>query len=321
MRDFHVRREPRERYAVASPLIGSRGDLVVADLAGMRRLAARMNAERAVGAPAINAGEIAALGLLHEIGHVLIARYEQHRRPAAMTAALMELQAKLGPEAGRLLDRFGQEFPGRGPEPEPPAQRLEELLLTRISNENPALGPLHELVDDRALASETRYAEAIAGLEAIFAAGPPSDVEGISLIELMRAPARHSPTSLAGQLRYIREHWGPMLGAALEDLLRRLDLAIGILAEEERALHLRFGGGAGGAGGRTEAPSFASAADEPEAFSSDSAWMPRSSCSPRAPTSGSTSCPVRTGGTSRPSTPSLTRSSTPSPAGVSRDSG
>ena len=33
MRDFHVRREPRERYAVAGPLIGSRGDLVVADLA------------------------------------------------------------------------------------------------------------------------------------------------------------------------------------------------------------------------------------------------------------------------------------------------
>ncbi|MDO8483845.1 MAG: alpha-amylase family glycosyl hydrolase [Candidatus Limnocylindrales bacterium] len=275
MRDFHVRREPRERYAVASPLIGSRGDLVVADLAGIRRLAARMNIERAAGAPSVSAGEIAALGLLHEIGHVLIARYEQNRRPGAINGALTDLEARLGPEAARLLDRFGQEFPGRGPEPEPPAHRLEELLLTRISNENPALGPLQELVDDRALARGTRYAEAIAGLEAIFAEGPPFDVEGISLIELMRAPARHAPTSLAGQLRYIRERWGPILGAALEDLLRRLDLAIGIIAEEERALHLRFGGGTGGPGGHAETPSFAGAAEEPEAFSSDSAWMPR----------------------------------------------
>ena len=275
MPDFHVRREPRERYAVAGPLIGSRGDLVVADLAGIRRLAARMNIERAAGAPSVSGGEIAALGLLHEIGHVLIARYEQNRRSGAITAALADLEATLGPDADRLLDRFGQEFPGRGPEPEPPAHRLEELLLTHIANENPALGPLQELVDDRTLARETRYSEAIASLEAIFAAGPPSDIDGISLIELMRAPARHAPTSLAGQLRYIRDRWGPMLGAALEDLLRRLDLAIGIMAEEERALHLRFGGGTGGPGDRPEAPSFASAADEPEAFSSDSAWMPR----------------------------------------------
>jgi glycosidase len=273
MRDFHVRREPRERYAVAAPLIGSKGDLVVADLAGIRGLAARMNRRREPGATPVNAGELAALGLLHEIGHVLIGRYERNRRPGAIEAALGDLHTRLGPDATHLLERFGQEFPGRGPEPEPAAHRLEELLLTRISNENPALGPLHELVDDRPLARGTRYAEAIAGLEAAFEDGPPSDIEGYSLIELMRAPARHAPTSLAGQLRFIRERWGQMLGAELEDLLRRLDLAIGILAEEEHALHLRFGGGGGP--GSAEAPSFAGAAEEPEAFSSDSAWMPR----------------------------------------------
>jgi glycosidase len=275
MRDFHVRREPRERYEVAGSLVGSRGDLVVADLAGIRRLAARMNAERAAGAQSVSPGEIAALGVLHEIGHVLIARYERTRRPGAIGMALADLQGRLGPDAARLLDRFGEEFPGRGPEPEPPAHRLEELLLTRIANENPALGPLHELVDDRPLANGTRYVEAIAGLEAVFADGPPSEIDGLSLVELMRAPARHAPTSLAAQLRFIRERWAGFLGTELEDLLRRLDLAIGIMAEEERALHLRFGGGTGGPGTHGEAPSFAGAADEPEAFSTDSAWMPR----------------------------------------------
>jgi glycosidase len=273
-RDFHIRREPRLRYAVGGSLIGTRGDLVVADTSGIRRLAGRMNAERAGGAPSIQAGEIGALGLLHEIGHLLVARYEA-RQPGAMEVALAALDQKLGPESQRLLDRFGHEFPGRGPEPEAPAERLEELMLTRVSNENPALGPLRELIDDREVAKGTRYAEAIAGLEAVFADGPPGDDDGTSLIELIRTPARVAPTSLTAQLRYIREHWGPILGPGFDDLLRRLDLTIGVLAEEERALHLRFGGGPGGAGWSGEAPSFTGAAEEPEAFSSDSAWMPR----------------------------------------------
>ena len=275
-RAFHVRRQPRERYAVDRPLIGTRGDLVVTDTAGIRRLAARMNLVRLPGAPSVQAGEIGALGLLHEIGHLLIARYEADRRPRAMEAALADLETRLGPDAGRLLDRFGEEFPGQGPDPESPAQRLEELLLTRVSNENPAIGPLGELVDDRALVEGTRYRDAIARLEATFADGPPVETNGTSLVELLRLPARRAPTSLAGQLRFIRANWGHILGAGLDDLIRRLDLAIGILAEEERGLHLRFGGGVGGADhGQTETPSFGGAAEEPEAFSSDSAWMPR----------------------------------------------
>ncbi len=282
LRAFHIRREPRDRYAVEVPLIGTRGDLVVADTAGIRRLAARMNVLREPGSPSIQAGEIGALGLLHEIGHLLIARYEAERRPGAIRAALDDLEDRLGPDAGRLLDRFGEEFPGQGTEPETPAHRLEELLLTRVSNENPAVGPIRELIDDKSLVEGTRYRDAIARLETTFSDGPPIDGEGTSLLELMRMPARRAPTSLAGQLRFIRANWGDILGTALDDLIHRLDIAVGILAEEERALHLRFGGGAGGGGGGggpdgrpVETPSFGGAAEEAEAFSSDSAWMPR----------------------------------------------
>ena len=276
-RDFHVRRSARERYAIGGPLIGIRGDLVVSDVAEIRRLAARMNADRAPGAPGVGAGEIGALGILHEIGHLLIARYEATRRTGAMAAALGAVQARVGPrQADLLLDRFATEFPGLEPRPDPPVIRLEELLLTRIANENPALGPLRELVDDRILAEGTRYDDAIAGLEHAFAGDDDLVPGGGSLIELMRAPARAAPTSLVGQLRYIREHWAGILGGDLEALLRRIDIAIGILAEEERALHLRFGGGAdGGFGGDVHPPSLAGAAGELEAFSSDSAWMPR----------------------------------------------
>src|SRR3954452_6192651 len=274
-RDFHVRREPRDRYAVRRPLVGVRGDLVVSDTAGIRRLADRMNRARADGAPSVQAGEIAALGLLHEVGHLLIDHYETTVQPGAMAVALKKLEGSLGQDADRLLDRFADEFPGAGPAPEPTTERLEELLLTRIANENPAIGAIHELVDDRTLAERTRYAEAISDLEAIFAAGPSLEGDdGASLIELIRLPARQAPTSLAAQLRFVRARWGSILGSGLDDLLREFDLALGVLAEEERALHMRFGG-VGAGDRRPQPPSFKAAADEPDAFSSDSAWMPR----------------------------------------------
>jgi glycosidase len=274
-RDFHVRRTARERYAVDETLLGIRGDLAVADLAAIRLLAQRMNAARPPEAAGVSAGEIGALGLLHEIGHLVIARQDARGGPS-MAEAMRDVRRRLHDDADGLLDRYGAAFPGPAPDPEPPVVRLEELLLTRVSNENPAIGPLHELVDDRVLKDGTRYDEAIAGLEEAFAAGDPLDVgDGTkaSLVELLRAPARRAPTSLAGQLRYIRDQWGGLLGPELDALIGRLDIAIGILTEEEHALHQRFGLPADGR--EVQAPSFGGLADEPERFSIDSAWMPR----------------------------------------------
>ncbi len=201
MRDFHVRRTARERYAIDDTLIGIRGDLVVTDVFAIRRLAARMNADRPPGAPSVGAGEIGALGLLHEVGHLLIARYLEIQARTTMATVLQDVRGRVGDDADRVLDRYAAAFPGLGPEPEPLVERLEELLLTRVANENPALGPLRELVDDRILNEGTRYEDVIAGLEAAFAQGEHLDVAGLgptSLIELMRSPARHAPTSLVG---------------------------------------------------------------------------------------------------------------------------
>ncbi len=271
MREFHVQRAARERYGIDRSLIGSTGDLVTTDLMAVRRLANRMNELRDDGAPAVSAGEIGAMGLVHEIGHLVIAHHRQARRDA-IDLALGALEERLGRRDARiLLDRFAAEFPGRTARPEPRQARLEELVLIRVANENPAIGPLRELVDDRPLERLTRYRDAIATLEVAFADGPRIGPDGQSLLEFLRAPARHSPTSLTGQLRYIREHWAGILGDALAALIARMDLALGVIAEEERALHLRFGGGDPG---RAEAPKLGSP-DEPEAFSSDSAWMPR----------------------------------------------
>ena len=198
--DFHVRRDTAAAsdMPLRRPLIGLRGDLVVTDTAGIRRLAARMNAARPAGSPSVQAGEIGALGLLHEVGHLLIARYEADVRPGAMVAALADLEDRFGPDSAPPPRPVRRGVPGcrsgsgarhraaRGAHPHPGRER-----------ESRRSGQLHELVDDRTLVEETRYRDAIARLEMSFADGPPVGDTGLSLLDLIRQPARHAPTSLA----------------------------------------------------------------------------------------------------------------------------
>jgi glycosidase len=270
---FALSRTARSRFGVDGVPATERGHLKVLDRSGVRRLAGRMNETREPGSPPAQAGEIVAMGLLHEIFHLLVERYEEESATGSLEEATDALEARLRADARKVLRGFSTEFPTDG-KPEPPPQIVEELLLTRVANENPAAMPIRDLFDDRPLATATPYEKAIATLEASLADGPAFGPDGETLFELLRAPARHAPGSLSGQLRYIRERWRGLLGDALERLMGEIDLTLGVLAEEERALQLRdvrWGVGAGTA----HAPSFAGAEHEPERFSSDSAWMPR----------------------------------------------
>jgi glycosidase len=243
------------------------------NIAEARRVTLAVNATRRAGEPSAQAGELAALELLHEIEHLLVARAAELVPPTAMDLASDSVRRDVGTTVvAELLDALGDEFPDVAGDAAP--IRLEELLLIRLDNENPAARPLRELVDDSPLPAEPRTA-VLGALERYQAALPPIGADGETLVELLRAPARAHPTSLAGQLRYIREHWGSLLGSALDDMLDRLLLTLDVMAEEERGLHLRFGGGAGDGGGHGEVPDLSGLESEAERFSSDSAWMPR----------------------------------------------
>jgi len=272
MTSLRVERTARERFGLASPRPDPRGDLRVGDPATLRRLAARMNAARPTGGASVGAGELAALALLHEIAHLVVERFEELAGAETMADAADDVRTGLGRPGARLLSAYEAEFPTADGRPELDAERLTELVLTRLSNENPALGPLRPLVDDRTLAATRAYDPAIERLDRFFASLPPIGDDGETLLELLRAPARAHPTSLAGQLRYIRDRWRRLLGDRLDALTGDLDLALGILAEEERAMHLRFGGGPGD--GPVEPPSFEGLEAEPERFSPDREWMP-----------------------------------------------
>lgn len=243
-------------------------------IATARRIAARVNAARPPGAPSVQTGELAALGLLHEIFHLLVAKAAETDPTVAMPAATEVVGETLGTSGFRaLVGAAAGEFPDLAERATP--EQVEELLLLRVANENPALGALQELVDDTRVQPPERD-RAVATLEQLAASARPIGPNGETLVELLRAPARAHPTSLAGQLRWIREHWAALLGDALEALLGRMLMTLDVIAEEERGLHLRFGGGgAGDGGGRPDVSDFSTLGEEPERFSHDDAWMPR----------------------------------------------
>ncbi|MDX1580483.1 MAG: hypothetical protein R3360_02555, partial [Alphaproteobacteria bacterium] len=147
------------------------------------------------------------------------------------------------------------------------------------SNQNPALERFADLFDETPLAEHTKYRDAVKELREQLRGRPALGAEAgatgsaaDSLLELLEAPMRASPTSLDGQLRFVRERWGVLLGTRFQSLLDRIVRSLDVLEEERRSR------GFGGPG-----PSVVPGADalrgtgreEYEAFSSDEGWMPR----------------------------------------------
>src|SRR5215207_5633444 len=186
MRELRVGRTTRRRFELDRRHLGSDGELRVDEFATARRLAARLNGRIAGGAPAASAGEIVALGLLHEVGHALIDQFEANVRPAVFADATERLDGSLGRTAvDDVLGRVAREF---GPEPDR-AELLESLVLLDVAAANPASRPLQPLVDPSEVARAKAYARVLA--EAAIALGDDAEpsAEGESLIDILHAPA------------------------------------------------------------------------------------------------------------------------------------
>ncbi len=287
-REFHISRKARERYRFDESLFTLRGNVIFPDVRAVRRFAERMNEGRdLVHHPeqAVQPGQLYAMGLIDEILHYVIALYREEKGPSVMDQALRWLDHHLGrEEVERTLTRFSEEFPtvalyrgeidsetylrGRTEGIENRQILLEEMLMLWLANVNPAFSPFQELFDDTALEGGTVYLPLIEHLKAFFETQPRFGPEDQPLIEMLRSPAIAVPHSLFGQLEYIRERWGPLLGRYLTLLLRALDL----LREEEIAQMRRTA-----LWGRPSVPvyQFTGMEEEPERFSPDLEWMPR----------------------------------------------
>ncbi|HHN94144.1 MAG TPA: tetratricopeptide repeat protein, partial [Anaerolineae bacterium] len=281
-REFHISRAARDRYRFPLSIYSLSGNVIFADFHAARLFAQRMNEKRDPARfpeRAVRAGEVNALGLIDEILHLVVALYQEQRRPGALADGLAWLEARLGrARVDETLRRFAAEFPPlpvyrgalsldeyfAGATAGVPNRQilLEEMLLLDLANRNPAFAPFLELFDDSGLRRGTAYRQMMDGLHTFFDTQPPFGPEEQNLIDMLRSPAIAVPHSLFGQLEYIRERWGYLVGKYVYRLLRSLDL---IREEEKRA----FAGP-----GPSRVYDFAALEPDEERFSPDRDWMP-----------------------------------------------
>jgi glycosidase len=257
-----------------------------------RQLADRLNSCTSGESPPAKPGTLRLFALMNRIFRTLIDGYldQQHPLLEDQVLAAGNLNFTAGP-LSRVIRHFFELYPPftlAGKQAATAAnylagdnQRLSrrrrivrEALLLRLAMENPALAGFRTLFDDGQLADQAPYGEITSILDREFAKAPPCAPFHLPILELLRAPRKACPDSLAGQLEFIRANWAAILPP---ELLGEIMAAFDTVREEERergdgpgpALVLEFTAGAGKIG-----PSPGEEYPEPERFSPDREWMP-----------------------------------------------
>jgi len=286
--EFHISRAARERYQVDVSLFSISGNVIIADFQAAHKLAGKINAARFPEQTA-KASDIHGMGIIDEILHLVIRQYRLSVNPNILGEALQVLDESIGKKhIDGALTQFTRSFPPLAVYQEeitseeylqgrtdgfPNRQiALEEMLLLWLANINPAFAPYQELFDDHPLREYSRYPEIITTLGVFFDGQPSFGPNHQSLIQILRAPALAAPNTLSGQLHYIQEQWGMIIGSALQRLLKSLDF----IKEGDK--------GALPGPGPVHIPVYDSSEygqleddllPDGERFSQDSAWMPR----------------------------------------------
>ena len=225
--EFHISRRARDRYHFEDALFATDGRVVLADFGTARHFADRVYA---VSGRLIPASDIYAMGLIDEILHLVVRLYEK-QNPGVLSHALGLLENHFGPRLDDALFKFTDEFPPtsvyrgelsiedylRSSTDGTPHRlvSIEEMLLLSISNRNPAIEPYKEFFDDSVLSS-TAYQDSVRLLGDFLSRQPAfgNVAAGTreTLYDALLAPSKASPYSLEGQLQYLLEKWGAILG-------------------------------------------------------------------------------------------------------------
>ncbi|HRY79379.1 MAG TPA: alpha-amylase family glycosyl hydrolase [Spirochaetia bacterium] len=281
--EFHVRRTVRAEHKLEESLFSLSGNVVFPNFYASRVLARSLNARPSVQAHperSVKAGRLNAMGLVDEILHFVCAKFRESVAPDAFVRALAAVEKAVGKaQTDALLLAFTKEFPPRdvyrgkadegawlaGTTEGVPNRvlALEELLLLKLANDNPAFEPFKELFDDTAFRGATKYLPVLESLETFFDGLPVFGPEKRPLVKLLRCPVEASPYSLPGQLDYMRRNWGLLLGPLLARILGGLDM----IKEEEKPF---FPGP-----GPSRVYVYEGMEHEYERFTEDMDWMPR----------------------------------------------
>ncbi|MDD3948195.1 MAG: alpha-amylase family glycosyl hydrolase [Anaerolineaceae bacterium] len=296
MKQFHVTKASRDKYQFDQVLFSKNGNVIFANFQASRDFAHKINQLRTdpddpttYASPA----DINALGMIDEIFHHIMDEYYKTHGRSIQSALARYLIENLGrEEATKTLIEFNQQFPPVEVYQEELSVSeylkqsdhginnydvtVEELLMTWLTNINPAAKNYREIFDDRELYADSAYASLVDLIQRFFKTQPTFGPENQDLVTMLRTPALVEPNSLTGQLEFIRKKWATFLGDFLLRLLGSLDL----LAEEAKAKAMFFGAGPDFSNAETFVPDYSLDAwgaqlNEIENFSPDSDWMPK----------------------------------------------
>ncbi len=284
-REFHISRNCRNTYHFNQAFFTLHGNVILPDFVATRLFAQRLNEKRRqlnVPEKIIKSGSLNAMGLIDEILHYVVGLYREQVNSQVLKKALQELDKKLGgTPLKKVLLHFCVDFPALPVYSEQVHAEeyllstsqgvsnreivLEEILLLWLANVNPAFAPFRELFDDNTLGKDSPYPQLIEALQVFFSQQPPFGPDQQDLIAMLRSPALAYPDSLSGQLKYMQEKWGLLLGKFSARFLANLD----VIREEEKT----FLPGPGPASVFT-VETLLGNDEAAEKFSTDREWMP-----------------------------------------------
>ena len=292
--EFHIGKRVRDLCQFDGKLFTSSGNVVIKDLKNVKIFTEKLNQlfdRQNQSSKRVAAGSVNAMGLIDEIFHYVCMLYRRDKNADAFKIILEELDKTFTKEeVDKMLLEFTLEFPpvevyqnkisaqdylsktcideGTKKERTNREQTLEELILLHLANENPAFKPFAILFGDEKLQKNENYDKAWAVIQKTLQNQPSFGPFNHDLITMLREPVVFSPTSLKGQLDYIRQYWDKLLGEWLKRLLAGIDT----LTEEEKMFWSR--GPVNGGEVNMEPYNYDGLMKEYERFSPDREWMP-----------------------------------------------
>ncbi len=254
---FHVTKDSRIKYKFEENLFALQGNLLISDFKTARILSDKINVVRRDEGKfklQVTAGQINALGLLHEVFHLLIRKYEGENKKGVFRDGIDYLKYNLTEEElDKTLLKFVEEFPplpvyqnkikaieylnGKTENKDNREIILEELIILNLENINPATYQLKELYTDENLSKETKYKEIIEQTELFFESEP--KIGGFNLISFLRKPIIQSPYNIEEQLDFIRTNWDAFINS---NILNKILLGKDLIHEDYK-LFVQHGGG------------------------------------------------------------------------------
>jgi len=225
--ELHIAGSVRKKYETDDLLFSIRGNLVFVDFNAVRKLAHQLNRHRTP-KNHIYPGELNAAGLLDEIFHFLLRRYEEEVDPEVFEKAAGWMLERLGrKELQDLMLDFTEKFPPQAVHQGKMSAAdylaghtdgrpniliaMEEALMLYLNNFNPANKKLKELFDLNYLKNTRIFEKYIRELDDFFKEQPFFGPDNQDVFTFLKAPIMDSPDDLNAQLDFIQKKWGKVI--------------------------------------------------------------------------------------------------------------